>query len=87
MFTLQISYFIVPEIFSSLNKDYKKRLFDLGDPVKFIGFDMVWFLNLFIFCLQAKDKEVLIALWCFIVVNCFCATLLAITYKSIYDLL
>merc|ERR1712109_268886 len=35
---------------------------------------------------KAKDKEVLIALWCFIVVNCFCATLLAITYKSIYDL-
>jgi len=35
---------------------------------------------------KAKEKEVLMALWVFIVINCTCATALAIHYKSIYDL-
>merc|ERR1719384_1148860 len=35
---------------------------------------------------KATEKEVLIALWVFIVINCTCATALAIHYKSIYDL-
>lgn len=36
---------------------------------------------------RASEKEVLIALWVFIVINCTCATALAIHYKSIYTLL
>lgn len=35
---------------------------------------------------KATEKEVLIALWVFIIINCTCATALAIHYKSIYDL-
>jgi len=35
---------------------------------------------------KATEKEVLIALWVFIVINCTCATALAIHYKSIYSL-
>ena len=35
----------------------------------------------------ASEKEVLYALWVLIVINCSCATALAILYKSIYDLL
>jgi len=35
---------------------------------------------------KATEKEVLIALWVFIVINCTAATALAIHYKSIYDL-
>lgn len=35
---------------------------------------------------NATEKEVLIALWVFIVMNCTCATALAIHYKSIYSL-
>lgn len=34
----------------------------------------------------ASEKEVLYALWVLIVINCSCATALAILYKSIYDL-
>mgnify|MGYP001497431732 CR=1 FL=1 len=36
---------------------------------------------------SASEKEVLYALWVLIVMNCACATALAIHYKSIYDLL
>ena len=36
---------------------------------------------------SASEKEVLFALWGLIVLNCTCATALAIHYKSIYDLL
>lgn len=35
---------------------------------------------------SASEKEVLFALWGLIVLNCTCATALAIHYKSIYDL-
>jgi len=35
---------------------------------------------------QAKEKEVLWALWVLICINCVIATTLALTYKSIYDL-
>lgn len=35
---------------------------------------------------KASEKEVLLALWFLITINCACATALAIEYKSIYDL-
>ena len=39
------------------------------------------------FYFQASEKQVLIALWALICVNCAFATILAITYTSIYELL
>merc|ERR1711997_995376 len=39
-----------------------------------------------VFYPKAKEKHVLIALWCLITFNCAAATVLAITYKSIYSL-
>merc|ERR1719415_356994 len=39
-----------------------------------------------VFWPKAKEKHVLIALWVLISLNCCCATILAITYKSIYSL-
>lgn len=39
-----------------------------------------------VFYPQAKEKHVLIALWVLITANCAAATVLAITYKSIYSL-
>ena len=39
------------------------------------------------FSFQASEKQVLIALWALICVNCVFATILAITYTSIYELL
>lgn len=36
---------------------------------------------------QASEKEILIVLWCCIVMNAFIATGMAIKYQSVYNLL